>query len=240
MRKLLVGFVLAASIGCASAPVPEHHPSAAAYESQASAERAEAARQERAYDPNAGVRRQSCEGKSDLGSACWTSELNPTAEHLREAARLRREAARDRARSNELREAEAKSCAGVSEADRDEGPFIHREDIASVAPVYSPAEGSESPRLLGARVTFRPIWGLTIGFLQRVVDCHLARSNALGNQLPDLPDCPMATPGTRASVVQTAQGFAVTLTSDDPASAREILRRAALLVSPVGAPTSGR
>ncbi|HUB09639.1 MAG TPA: hypothetical protein VMB50_21720 [Myxococcales bacterium] len=239
MEKLAMAAALAALMACATT-VPEHHPSAEAYDQRAAAARAEAARQERAYDPAAGVRRSTCEGKGDFSGVCWTSERNPTEGHRLAAARLRREAAHDRAISRKLRDAEAKSCQGVSDADRDEGPFIHYEDIDSVTPLYGQRGKSTSPQLLGAVITFRPVWGLTVDFLRRVVDCHLARSNALGNELPDMPDCPMGTPGTQASVAGSADGFSITLTSDDPASAREILRRAMLLVAPPGAPTSER
>ncbi len=232
MRRLFLECVALAVLACASTPVPENHVSAAAYDDRATAERAAARQLENQAADQAAGTPSTC----DPTGVCWSSERNPA--NLAEAARLRADAARDRSLSKELRAAEAKSCVGVSEADRDQGPFIHVEDISSVTPLYG--EPPESPALRGAVVTFKPVWGLTVDFLQRVVDCHLARSNALGYQLADVPNCPMATPGTRASVTKTSEGFAVSLWSDDPASAQEILRRASMLVPQAGQPTSAR
>jgi hypothetical protein len=220
--------------------------SAKAYEQRADSEGETAEAEEEAYDPLAGRQPDPTEHDStcDPTGVCWTSERNPTEEHLQVADKLRQEAARDRLLSKELREAEQKSCVGVSEADRDLGPFIHVEDISSVKPLLGRDPGDGHPPLRGAIVTFRPLWGLTVDYLQRALDCHLARTNVLGNRLPEMPNCPMVTPGTEASVARTARGFAVSLSSDDPKSAQEILRRARMFLPKPGpkasSPTSAR
>lgn len=48
-------------------------------------------------------------------------------------------------------------------------PFVHREDIASVAPLTEPGEGLKLPttELRGAVVTFRAIPGMTAEWVQR-------------------------------------------------------------------------
>jgi hypothetical protein len=66
---------------------------------------------------------------------------------------------------------------------------------------------------------------------QRIVDCHIARNNSLGNNMPEMAYCPLVPKGVSAKVSSTGNGFAVTIQSNDPASAQEVLRRAQALKS---------
>ncbi len=243
MKRLVVGFILSLAPACATTPVPEHHPSAAVYDDRATKDLAAARQQEQAShalarrrDGVAGVR-----GGCSPGEVCWTEEGPPTDEHLQEAGRLRHEALRDRKISKELLATEARSCVGVSLVDRELSPFVHLRDISSVRPLYReppPRNSASHPR--GAVVTFRPIPGMTVDQLRQIVECHLARDNALGTELPDVSIGLMATPGTQVSVAQTADGFAVSLWSDDPVGAQELLRKANLLAPQEGVPTTAR
>jgi hypothetical protein len=113
-------------------------------------------------------------------------------------------------------------------------PFYHREDITVVETVkrepgtYS-GQGPTSPN--GARVAFRAVPGLTGEWLQRVVDCHLARNAVVGVADPAMSYCPLGVPHATASVVPTGKGFAVEITSDNADSVREIVKRAQALKS---------
>ena len=161
---------------------------------------------------------------------CWTSETNPTTEHLEHAAQHRRAAADHRAASQALRDADNRACLGISEQQRDESPFDHRDDIASVDRLSSPPQGKGGMRHFeGATVVFRAVPGMTSQWLQRVLDCHLARNAALGHDVPEMPYCPLVPKGARATVTATSDGFAVAIRGDDEATAREILRRAEAL-----------
>ncbi len=224
-----LGWMLAVGGLCACATtVPPNHGSVAQEQAIAAADQAQAARQAQEYRPGAGrVVTAGCRGKGDLGGACWSSDENPSASHLELAARLRSEAARHRAVSKALVAAEEKECAGLSEDDRDESPFDHVEDIDSVDRLNGP----DGAVLLGATVRFRARPGMTVQWLQRVMDCHLARTDALGHDLPDMPDCPMVPAGEEARVRAEGDGFSVALSSKDPASAREILSRAQRLLA---------
>lgn len=146
-------------------------------------------------------------------------------------------AAQHRAASAALRAAEAQACVGISPEDRDMSPFEHAGDIASVGPfVESVSVGGEGggvyKRPAGAVVTFLAVPGMTAEWLQRLVDCHLARNAALGNVVPEMPNCPVVPRGAEARVQSNGNGFAVEIRSDDPATAREILARAQRLVAP--------
>lgn len=215
-----------------------HDMSAAQHEAMARQEHAEAEAHSARYDPNAEKSRSRCPGggaaaAGPAADACWTSTTNPTKEHLEHAEEHRKRAADHRAASQALRDAEARACVGIPDADRDESPFDHREDIASVTELYSPLSGGKNPtrRFEGATVVFRAVPGMTAQWLQRVIDCHLARNAALGHEVPEMAYCPLVPKGVTASVTPTQSGFAVALKSDDMDVAREVLRRAKSLVS---------
>jgi hypothetical protein len=156
--------------------------------------------------------------------------VNPTAEHAKDEAHHRELAAQHRAASEALRTAEASACAGIPEEDRDLSPFDHPEDIRSVSKVSEELKIGKavSPRTAGAEVIFRAVPGLTAEWLQRVVDCHLARNAAIGHEAAsaDMPNCPLTVRGAQASVRSVGDGFAVTIRSTDSAAAAEIQRRA--------------
>jgi hypothetical protein len=180
------------------------------------------------FDPNAPRVASTC-GKGP----CWSSTVNPTAAHVAEAERHRKLAAEHRAASQALRDAEARACIGLTDADRDMSPFAHREDIASVQELVTKSTGGKSQfsRKTGALVVIRAVPGLTQQWLQRVIDCHLARNAALGHDLAEMPHCPLVPNGVTASVAPTETGFAVSVQSDDPVVAQEILQRAQSLVA---------
>jgi hypothetical protein len=198
------------------------HLSAAQEEVAAKAEDQLAAEHQKLYDPTAGRKEETCTpggaGRVDFGD-CWTSRINPTQAQLDEAQRHRRAAAEHRAASQALRDAEARACKGLSEYDRDVSPFAHREDIVHVYPLPN----------VGAVVVFRHVPTLTAAGLQRIVDCHVARADAMGHQVPEMLYCPLMMRDVTASVRDTNEGFEVTIRSNDPESAREILYRAAEL-----------
>lgn len=174
----------------------------------------------------------SCGVSGDPTEICWTSSANPTVEHLEAAKEHARRAAEHRAASRALRVAEARACAGIPPADRDRSPFAHREDILSIKAFLAPspgADGIEYPRPAGAVVRFRAVPGMTLESLQRIVDCHVARSEAAGYAMPELSYCPLAVPRVAAKVTTAVDGFAVTIMADESASIDEVLRRARAL-----------
>src|SRR5688572_29418508 len=120
-----------AALSCASSSGTEPHAMSAA-EHQASAAQEDAKTEAHAgqYDPNAKGSPTTC--VASRGGACWTSLMNPTAGHSKDADRHRELAAKHRAASEALRTAEASACRGIPEDDRDISPFDHREDIRSV------------------------------------------------------------------------------------------------------------
>jgi hypothetical protein len=220
-----------------------HEMSAAQHKATAEREEEAAAGHAAQYDPKAGVTETRCRpggrttirNESDL---CWTSVVNPTDGHRLAAEEHRRRAADHRLGSAALREAEARACVGIAPADRDMSPFEHTDDIESVTPLKLSAH--EAPHklphemLVGAVVVFRAVPGMTVEWLQRAIDCHMARNASLGHVVPEMPNCPLVPNGTTATVSSTGSGFAVAIQSSNPATAMEILARAQRLVSQTG------
>ena len=183
------------ALSCATPGSRPHEMSTAQHEATAQQEEATASGHAAQYDPNATVTRERCgpragaARRADIAlDPCWTSVSNPTDAHRREAEKHRRHAADHRAGSAALREAEGRACAGIDPDDRDISPFEHADDLESVAPLKIPGRGKTSVEsTVGAVVTFRSVPGMTAEWLQRVVDCHLARNSSLGHIVPEMP-----------------------------------------------------
>jgi hypothetical protein len=215
--------------GCSSAGTQPHAMSAAEHTAAANQEQQSADAHGDQYKPEATKTEKRC--TPTRGSViCWNSTANPTAEHAQDAEHHRELAAEHRAASEALRTAEASACVGVPEEDRDLSPFDHPEDIRAVSRVSEEVKTGKavSPRTAGAEVIFRAVPGLTAEWLQRVVDCHLARNAAIGHEAAsaDMPNCPLTVRGAQATVRSVGDGFAVTIRSADNAAAAEIGRRA--------------
>ena len=171
----------------------------------------------------------------DAGCAappCWTV----TPEARAEAERHRDLAARHRAAASALQGAEDRACGGLDEASRDESPFMHRADIASVEELTEEYQIGHSTmhRRVGATVTFRAVPGMTREWLQRVIDCHIARNAAMGHDVPEMPDCPLVPMGVTAVVRSVGGAFAVDIHAPPGDAADEVLRRARSLVTSPG------
>ena len=210
----------------ACAPVVQVHGSGAAQHEQAAAQAERAAAQhETQYQPD--VVRAACSkpGEHPTGVICWASSSNPTQQHLRQAEWHRALAAAHRAASSALRAAEASACAGVAPQDQDLSPFAHREDIVRTEPLLTPGGSKSPPRQVGITVLFRAVPGLTSEWLQRLIDCHIARNAVLGHNAPEMAYCPLAVRGVAAHVRSEHGGYAVALRADEQESINAIRQR---------------
>ena len=239
MRHLTIVVLLTAGLSaCASTPgARPHDMSAADHEAMANQQAQESAAHSAQYDSKKTVGTRLCSSAAEESFApggteprCWTENINPTSAHLDEAEKHTKMAADHRAASKALRDAEGSACVGISAQDRDMSPFHHREDITSVEPI----DGRVGPKstmtnVSGATVVFRAVPGMTAEFLQRVVDCHLARNAALGHVVPEMPYCPLVLKGVTARVSSTGDGFAVAIRADDAATAAQVFERARAL-----------
>ena len=222
-------------VGCAASPgTRPDDMSASRHEAVADAHEAEAESHARsgsaARDADAG--RAACPPTATVAGSvphiCWTAGAQATSDHADAAAVHRRIAAEHRAASRALRDAEARACAGLADDDRDASPFTHTEDISGVAPLVESVRAGRTSvsKTTGASVTFRALPGLTAEWLQRVIDCHLARNAALGHELANMDDCPLVPRGVAARVASTGNGFVVAIRGEDQEAIDAIVLRA--------------
>ena len=207
-----LAFVVAPVLaGCATPGTNPHDMSAAGHELAAAKEEA------------AGR----CPPGASASAPCWTALKS-----------YQQKAAEHRAAGQALRDAEAKACSGVPDYDRNVSPFLHSEDIEQVAPLNVPTTYAGEAQIpaghdsafKGAVISFRPARGLSQEWLQRVIDCHLARNAVLGHDLAEMPNCPLVPKDVTAQAKSAGDHFVVEVSSDDPATAQEVWRRAQRLV----------
>lgn len=188
--------------------------SAQGHDAAAAAAEAKAVEEESQYEPSYAV-----VSGSDCSEFCFTS--NPTDSHRRAADQLRREAARHRKASHDLRVAEERACAGIPELHRDLSPFYYRSHITGAQ------VGDKGPIV----VHFDAIPKTNAEGLQRLVDCHRARNASMGYAMEAMEFCPLSIEGVSATVVATEGGFDVEIDAKDTQSRAEVAARVESLLA---------
>lgn len=126
-------------------------------------------------------------------------------------------------------------CSTLSGRDEEMLEHLPREAIEDVdrlmaAPLppspfrTEPVDEPEKPVFLGVIITVRPLEGLTVERLQRLVWCGLARAAVADAAAPT--DWPRTPPGTRAEVYSGGDKFIVILRPRDGAAAEAMWRAA--------------
>jgi hypothetical protein len=127
-------------------------------------------------------------------------------------------------------DSEKAACAEVPDADRDLGPFAHREHIDRVEEVREKLFPKAPPQLVGAAVYVRATPGVTEQWLGRVIECHLAHRATLGTLATDRAASPFAE-NAQVAVSSTPTSFRVAITSPDIEVARSVVAKAERLVA---------
>ena len=240
IHGLSIGLMVIGACSTTAGTSP-HDMSAAGHQQAGTAEQEEATRHMSSYEAARLAEVEQCRGG---GWVCWTSTTNPTEGHRALAERHARAARQHRSAAQALAEAEASWCDGVPDLDRDMSPFAHREDISSVAPLFrvsrSSSKAAEKRTLVGARIAFMPVRGLTRERLQAVLNCHLARNAVMGHDVPEMDYCPLVPKDVNVQVGSRGDQFTADVESRNPTSAAEILERASRLGVPRAAPADRR
>ncbi len=222
---------VAACAGRTTTSIPPNHQSAAAEEQAANEHERVAGVLERQAGATPGDVKCGPFVPGEPYAICWSSPRESSAaahENLR-ASRQREAAAEHRRVSAALRAAETRACSGIAEADIVDSPFAHKADIVAVDVIDgSLQDGTVGP--VGVHVRFHAIEHLSGPTLQHLIDCHIARDDAMGHDVPEMGYCPLVPRGARATVEVIPHGYIVEIRSDDPAGAREIARRATALM----------
>lgn len=157
---------------------------------------------------------------------CW----DPVEEHAqRERAAARREdklARQERRAAAALVETKVDACRGISEAEMGHSPFAHRHAIASAIP------HEVAGAMRGVRIVFKPVPGLTQGWLEQAIACHRAEFERLGEPPTYLSDDPTLVRGAVATVSSHRGHLEVVVETRDEVAANVALGRARDLVGP--------
>ncbi len=121
-----------------------------------------------------------------------------------------------------LRRAERAACYEVPDAERDAGPFAHRDQIAGVEVVRERLYPKAPPQAIGVVVTLRATRGETEQWLGRVIECHMAHRAVVGARMAQ-QTCPLAVDDARVGLSSTPTGFRVAITSKDLSVARSVI-----------------
>jgi hypothetical protein len=117
------------------------------------------------------------------------------------------------------------ACAGVSNEEAAGG--ITRFTVERAEPETRQVSQKELPALVGARLYVRPTEKLTPEWLSRVLSCHMTKRMPC----PSNESCPLEVGKVEVDVSSAGTAFVVLVTSSDPASAREVLRRGKALAA---------
>ena len=156
---------------------------------------------------------------------CFATHANPAYEREDAATVHRQAAAEHRSQLANMLRAERDACAGLGRDEISHSPFYHREDIAAVEPVL------DSGVVRGARVTFKPVKGLTVEWLEKSTRCHLARAAVMGFSTTFMPYCPLMLEGVTAKVEESPAGLVVEVRAKRDDMAAAVLGRAQDLVA---------
>ncbi len=128
-----------------------------------------------------------------------------------------------------LREDEAAACAGIADTDREQGPFVHPNELTGVEVLRDRGAFPKGPlQPVGIAVYVRAEPGMTQQWLGRVVACHRAYVAAVGQ---GRFGSPLTVPDADVSVSATQVGFRVSITSRDIDAARSVVERGRELAS---------
>ena len=141
-----------------------------------------------------------------------------------------------RVAAQELRTAEESACAGISEADRNRGPFTSAEQVVQVEPLTQQVRVGKQvyPSVVGSKITMIAAPGVTKQWITRLAECHAARHALLGTELAEATPCPLATGPVAISVEDAPTSFVVSVRSAaGDRGAEHVLRQSlALLHAP--------
>lgn len=151
---------------------------------------------------------------------CFTTHANPAHDHEGHTQVHRRAAEEHRSQLSAMLRAERDACAGLGRDEVSHSPFYHREDIASVEPIL------ENGVVRGARVTFKPVKGLSVAWLEKSTGCHLARAAVMGFSTTFQSYCPLMLESVTAKAAATPAGLVVEIRAKKDDMAAAVLGRA--------------
>lgn len=162
-------------------------------------------------------------------SICWSDLADKSLERKSSVERQLRVETQLRSTCDALVPAEAEFCQGVSERDKALSPLSHYGDIASVMELkverYLPGQTGPVLQVVGGRLVFDEVPGLTKDRLERLIQCHLARHRALSYRMEDVSEDPLSLQGIRVLVEPVGTGLAIDVRAADTEVVAKVLDR---------------
>lgn len=145
-----------------------------------------------------------------------------------EHARTQGPSADHRRAASQLRENEARACAGLTPDQRSTSP-LSRLSVVEVKQEFRTEGDGPSRVAVGASMAVRGEPGFSAGELQRLLTCHIAYEQLTDDKL--MSDCPLAVPGVYATVRPSGVGFEIQVGPRewDTGPAEEVWRRVSRL-----------
>jgi hypothetical protein len=157
---------------------------------------------------------------------CWDI-AEESAEHHRFLAEREQQRARaERRAATHLVEAELAACRGMSPRELEHSPFAHRKEIAEVIP------HRETGMIRGVRIIWKPVPGLTAGWMRQAIACHRARFERFGEPAGYFPEDPTLVAGATATVELHGDHLEVLVETADDTNGQVAFDRAKDLVRP--------
>jgi len=151
---------------------------------------------------------------------CWDTEEEAAMAHRHRAEKERTAAKNERSEAAALVQAEAAACAGIPAAELTHSPFAHKKAIAQVI------AHREGGAIHGARVVFKPVPGLTAGYMRKAIACQQARFAVAGKPASFMPEDPTLLDNTKATVFERGGHLEVLITTESDVEGAVSLARA--------------
>ncbi|MBS1118750.1 MAG: hypothetical protein H6Q90_978 [Deltaproteobacteria bacterium] len=149
---------------------------------------------------------------------CWDFSEEAQLRHRWRAQVERQAAAEERARATALARTERAACRGIPDRELTHSVFAHTQEIAEVIP------HRDTGRIHGVRIVFKPVLGLTAGWVEQAIRCQQARFATLGR--PATPNDPSLIEGAEVTVTEREGHVEVLVTSPSDVDAQIALDRA--------------
>ena len=157
---------------------------------------------------------------------CWDIAEESAEHHRFLAEREQQLAQAERRAATHLIEAERAACRGMTPRELEHSPFAHRKEIAEVIP------HREIGMIRGVRIIWKPVLGLTAGWMRQAIACHRARFERLGEPAGYLPEDPTLVAGATATVELHGDHLEILIETADDTSGQVAFDRAKDLVRP--------
>jgi len=124
---------------------------------------------------------------------CWDLAEESAIGHRALARKERAAAKEDREMAASLARTERQYCRGIPDRELSHSPFAHQKAIAQIIP------HRQSGEIHGVRIVFKPVPGLTAGYMTQAIACQRARYLVLGKPV-EQPEDPTLLDGAEVTV----------------------------------------